>query len=195
MLGDQRVTLPASVLVGTPGPRRLQRARARGRDPPRAPRRPATRRRRRCPGSAARCGSPRRCRPERLVYATVAAPPVVTEDVLEIAKDVDEAAVERLEEFADEAFVLACARFDITSPEPGPRRVRVRRRRRPAPLLRPRLGRGDPLSGRSGPDRRRGHDHFPSPLRVGATRPARRRRGRRRAHLPGRAPRDARGPR
>jgi multiple sugar transport system ATP-binding protein len=60
--------------------------------------------------------------PERLVYATVAAPPVVTDDVLEIAKDVDEAAVERLEEFADEQFVLACARFDIgaTPPARGP---------------------------------------------------------------------------
>ena len=57
--------------------------------------------------------------PERLVYATIAAPPVVTEDVIEIAKDVDEAAVERLEEFADDQFVLACARFDITSPEPS----------------------------------------------------------------------------
>jgi multiple sugar transport system ATP-binding protein len=57
--------------------------------------------------------------PERLVYATVAAPPVVTEDVLEIAKDVDAAAVERLEELAEEQFVLACARFDIASPVPG----------------------------------------------------------------------------
>jgi multiple sugar transport system ATP-binding protein len=57
--------------------------------------------------------------PERLVYATVAAPPVVTDDVLEIAKDVDEAAVERLEEFADEQFVLACARFDIGAKAPS----------------------------------------------------------------------------
>jgi multiple sugar transport system ATP-binding protein len=56
--------------------------------------------------------------PERLVYATVAAQPVVTEDLVEIAKDVDEAAVERLEEFADEHFVLACARFDIAAEEP-----------------------------------------------------------------------------
>ena len=60
--------------------------------------------------------------PERLVYATVAAPPVVTEDVLEIAQDVDEAAVERLEELAEEQFVLACARFDVAvkAPERGP---------------------------------------------------------------------------
>jgi multiple sugar transport system ATP-binding protein len=57
--------------------------------------------------------------PERLVYATIAAPPVVTEDILEIAKDVDEAAVERLEELAEEQFVLACARFDIASNVPG----------------------------------------------------------------------------
>jgi multiple sugar transport system ATP-binding protein len=57
--------------------------------------------------------------PERLVYATIAAPPVVTEDVLEIAKDVDEAAVERLEELAEEQFVLACARFDIASEAPA----------------------------------------------------------------------------
>jgi multiple sugar transport system ATP-binding protein len=57
--------------------------------------------------------------PERLVYAAVAAPPVVTEDVLEIAKDVDAAAVERLEELADEQSVLACARFDIASEAPA----------------------------------------------------------------------------
>jgi multiple sugar transport system ATP-binding protein len=56
--------------------------------------------------------------PERLVYAAVAAPPVVTEDVLEIAKDVDAAAVERLEELAEEQSVLACARFDIASAVP-----------------------------------------------------------------------------
>jgi multiple sugar transport system ATP-binding protein len=56
--------------------------------------------------------------PERLVYATVSAPPVVTDDLVEIAQDVDEAAVERLEEFADERFVLACARFDIASDAP-----------------------------------------------------------------------------
>jgi multiple sugar transport system ATP-binding protein len=57
--------------------------------------------------------------PERLVYASVAAPPVVTEDVLEIAKDVDAAAVERLEELAEEQFVLACARFDIATEAPS----------------------------------------------------------------------------
>jgi multiple sugar transport system ATP-binding protein len=60
--------------------------------------------------------------PERLVYATVTAPPVVTETVLELAQDVDEAAVERLEALAEEEFVLSCARFDIASeaPERGP---------------------------------------------------------------------------
>jgi multiple sugar transport system ATP-binding protein len=59
--------------------------------------------------------------PERLVYATVQASPVVTEDVLEIAKDVDAAAVERLEALEEEHFVLACARFDSSeaSPERG----------------------------------------------------------------------------
>jgi multiple sugar transport system ATP-binding protein len=56
--------------------------------------------------------------PERLVYATVEAPPVVTEDLIEIAQDVDAAAVERLEVSAEENFVLACARFDITLAEP-----------------------------------------------------------------------------
>jgi multiple sugar transport system ATP-binding protein len=56
--------------------------------------------------------------PERLVYATVAAQPVLTDDVLELAKDVDESAVERLESLAEERFVLACARFDIGDPEP-----------------------------------------------------------------------------
>jgi multiple sugar transport system ATP-binding protein len=57
--------------------------------------------------------------PERLVYAAVEAQPVVTEDVLEIAQDVDEAAVERLEELAEERFVLACARLDISTEAPG----------------------------------------------------------------------------
>ena len=57
--------------------------------------------------------------PERLVYAGIQAQPVVTEDVLEIAKDVDAAAVERLEELAEEHFVLACARFDIAGEAPA----------------------------------------------------------------------------
>jgi hypothetical protein len=42
----------------------------------------------------------------------------MTDDVLELAKDVDESAVERLESLAEERFVLACARFDIGDPEP-----------------------------------------------------------------------------
>ena len=58
--------------------------------------------------------------PERLVYAAIAAQPVITEDVVEIAKDVDAAAVERLEELAEEHAVIACARFDIGSPAPAP---------------------------------------------------------------------------
>jgi multiple sugar transport system ATP-binding protein len=57
--------------------------------------------------------------PERLVYAAVAAQPVLTEDVVEIAKDVDAAAVERLEELAEEHAVVACARFDIASEPPS----------------------------------------------------------------------------
>jgi hypothetical protein len=48
----------------------------------------------------------------------VQAPPVVTDDVLEIAKDVDAAAVERLEELEQEQFVLACARFDSSQRAP-----------------------------------------------------------------------------
>src|SRR5204862_480218 len=65
--------------------------------------------------------------PERLVYATVAAPPVVTEDVLALAKDVDAAAVERLEELQEEQFVVACARFDVSQPAPerGPYELAV----------------------------------------------------------------------
>ncbi len=60
--------------------------------------------------------------PDRLVYASVVAQPVVTDEVMEIAKDVDEAAVERLEELADEHFVMVCARFDSSSdtPQRGP---------------------------------------------------------------------------
>ena len=53
--------------------------------------------------------------PERLVHATVAAQPVLTDAMLEIAKDVDEAAVERLEELAEEHTVPLCARFDIST--------------------------------------------------------------------------------
>jgi multiple sugar transport system ATP-binding protein len=56
--------------------------------------------------------------PERLVYANVAATPVLTEDVIEIARDVDAAAVEFLESEREEHFVLACARFDIASEAP-----------------------------------------------------------------------------
>jgi multiple sugar transport system ATP-binding protein len=56
--------------------------------------------------------------PERLVYATIAATPIVTEDVLEIAADVDEAAVEQLQELEEEHHVLLCARFGITSDAP-----------------------------------------------------------------------------
>ena len=44
---------------------------------------------------------------------------MVTDDVLEIAQDVDEAAVERLEELAEEEFVLACARFDVSVKPPA----------------------------------------------------------------------------
>jgi multiple sugar transport system ATP-binding protein len=66
--------------------------------------------------------------PERLVYATIQAPPVVTEDVREIARDVDAAAVEQLEELEEQQFVLACARFDAsqTAPEPGDHHFAVR---------------------------------------------------------------------
>ena len=53
--------------------------------------------------------------PERLVYGTIEATPIVTEDVLEIAADVDEAAVEQLHELEEEHHVLLCARFDISS--------------------------------------------------------------------------------
>jgi multiple sugar transport system ATP-binding protein len=56
--------------------------------------------------------------PERLIYASVEAPPVMTEDVLEIAKDVDAAAVERLEELEEKQSVLACARFDSSQGAP-----------------------------------------------------------------------------
>ena len=56
--------------------------------------------------------------PDRLVYASLEAAPVVTDEALEIARDVDEAAVERLEELVDERSVVTCARFDIASPAP-----------------------------------------------------------------------------
>jgi multiple sugar transport system ATP-binding protein len=56
--------------------------------------------------------------PERLVYASIAATPIVTEDVLEIAADVDEAAVEQLHELEEDHHVLLCARFGIASEAP-----------------------------------------------------------------------------
>jgi multiple sugar transport system ATP-binding protein len=116
VLGEQRIPLPPSVLAAKPGlaawkgrklavgirPEHLVDPRSSG-SPPRL------------------LGEVRFTEalpPERLIYATVAAEPVLTDDVLELAKDVDEAAVERLESLAEERFVLACARFDITSPEP-----------------------------------------------------------------------------
>jgi multiple sugar transport system ATP-binding protein len=115
LLGAERVTLPASVLSGLAaytgrelavGIRPEHLIDARTADPS-------------LPRLRGEVRFTEALPPERLVYATIPAPPVVTEDVIEIAKDVDEAAVERLEEFAEEHFVLACARFDITSPEPG----------------------------------------------------------------------------
>ena len=56
--------------------------------------------------------------PERLVYAAVTAQPVLTDAVLEIAQDVDEAAVERLHELEEEHHVMLCARFEISSDPP-----------------------------------------------------------------------------
>ena len=76
----------------------------------------------------ARSGSPRHCRPNGSSTRRSQAQPVVTDDVIEIAQDVDDAAVERLEEFAEDHFVLACSRFDIGSPEPAARALRVRGR-------------------------------------------------------------------
>jgi multiple sugar transport system ATP-binding protein len=57
--------------------------------------------------------------PERLVYGTIEATPIVTEDVLEVAADVDEAAVEQLHELEEEHHVTLCARFDIASAAPN----------------------------------------------------------------------------
>jgi multiple sugar transport system ATP-binding protein len=56
--------------------------------------------------------------PERLVHASVAAQPVLTDAVLEIAADVDEAAVEQLHELEDEHHVMLCARFAISTDPP-----------------------------------------------------------------------------
>jgi multiple sugar transport system ATP-binding protein len=56
--------------------------------------------------------------PERLVHAAVAAQPVLTDATLELAADVDEAAVEQLHELEDEQHVMLCARFEISSDPP-----------------------------------------------------------------------------
>jgi multiple sugar transport system ATP-binding protein len=56
--------------------------------------------------------------PERLVYASIPGTPVVTEDVLEVARDVDASTVEHLHELEEEHHVDVCARFDISVPEP-----------------------------------------------------------------------------
>jgi multiple sugar transport system ATP-binding protein len=50
---------------------------------------------------------------ERLVHMAVAAEPVLTEDVLEVARDVDAATVETLEGSAGEHQVVTVARFDV----------------------------------------------------------------------------------
>jgi multiple sugar transport system ATP-binding protein len=50
---------------------------------------------------------------ERLVHLTLDAEPVLTEDVLEIARDVDAATVETLREVAREHHVVAVARFAV----------------------------------------------------------------------------------
>jgi multiple sugar transport system ATP-binding protein len=49
---------------------------------------------------------------ERLVHVAIEAEPVVTEDVLEVARDTDEASVERLQGAAQSRRVVAVARFD-----------------------------------------------------------------------------------
>jgi multiple sugar transport system ATP-binding protein len=49
---------------------------------------------------------------ERLVHVAIEAEPVVTEDVLEVARDTDEASVERLQGAAESRRVVAVARFD-----------------------------------------------------------------------------------
>ena len=56
--------------------------------------------------------------PERLVYGEIEATPIVSDDVLEVVADVDEAAVEQLHELEEEHHVLLCARFGITSDAP-----------------------------------------------------------------------------
>ena len=118
VLGGQRITLPASVLSAKPGlaayngrelavgirPEHLVDPRTADASLPRL---------------QGEVRFTEALPPERLVYATVAAQPVLTDDVIEIAKDVDEAAVERLESLADDHFVLACSRFDIAAPEPS----------------------------------------------------------------------------
>ena len=118
VVGDQRITLPASVLSAKPG-----LAAYNGRDLAVGIRPEHLVDPRTADASLPRLQGEVRFTealpPERLVYATVAAQPVLTDDVIEIAKDVDEAAVERLESLADDHFVLACSRFDIAAPEPS----------------------------------------------------------------------------
>ena len=83
--------------------------------------------------------------PERLVHATVAAQPVLTDAVLEIAADVDEAAVEQLQEAPGRAARDALrALRDLE--RPAARRVRPRGRDRQGALLRSRDGARDPLT-------------------------------------------------
>ena len=75
---------------------------------------------------------------EFLVHLEVAAEPVLTEEVREVAGDVDAAALQRLESEAKERRTVLIARLE-THRRPGRRRAdRGRRRHAAAPLLRPR---------------------------------------------------------
>ena len=92
-----------------------------------------------CRACAATSGTPRRSPPNGSYTRPSQAQPVVTEDVLEIARDVDEAAVERLEE-PPRTTSCCCARGSTSRARIRLGELRVRDRRRPHALLRPRTG-------------------------------------------------------
>ena len=100
--------------------------------------------------------------PERLVHATVAAQPVLTDAVLELAADVDEAAVEQLQELQDEQHVCS-ARASRSRATRRAARTTSRSRSTSA-LLRSRDGARDPLTP-FGSSRRPSRDGHASPSR------------------------------
>ena len=136
VVGSQRLALPPGALDGFPslaGRRRPGRPGAPSGEPARRRRRPTRRGRAWSPTSQLVENVP----PEKLVHLRIDAEPVVTDATLEIAKDVDAAAVDELRSLGKGSVLNARPARHDRRPRGHPRRVRHRRRRRCTSSTRP----------------------------------------------------------